>query len=65
LLKDYGLGEDRQSGSVQKKVKLDYSLPGKPTDNAFLESFNGRFRLECIRIRQTHHWYRTVGAGKI
>ena len=28
-------------------VELDFSRPGKPTDNAFIESFNGRFRQEC------------------
>lgn len=29
-------------------VKLDFSRPGKPTDNAFIESFNGRLREECL-----------------
>ena len=29
-------------------VELDFSRPGKPTDNAFIESFNGRFRQECL-----------------
>jgi putative transposase len=29
-------------------VSLDFSRPGKPTDNAFIESFNGRFREECL-----------------
>ena len=29
-------------------VELDFSRPGKPTDNAFIESFNGRFRRECL-----------------
>jgi putative transposase len=28
-------------------VKLDFSRPGKPTDNAVIESFNGRLRDEC------------------
>ena len=32
------------------KVVLDYSRPGKPTDNAFIESFNGRFRDECLNL---------------
>lgn len=29
-------------------VSLDFSKPGKPTDNAFVESFNGKFRAECL-----------------
>jgi len=28
-------------------VELDFSRPGKPVDNAFIESFNGRLRQEC------------------
>ena len=34
-------------------LKLDFSRPGKPTDNAFIESFNGRFREECLN----QHWF--------
>ena len=34
-------------------VKLDFIRPGKPTDNAFIESFNGRFRQECLN----EHWF--------
>jgi putative transposase len=30
------------------EVTLDFSRPGKPTDNAFIESFNGKFRGECL-----------------
>lgn len=29
-------------------VTLDFSRPGKPTDNAFIESFNGKVRSECL-----------------
>ena len=29
-------------------VELDFSRSGKPTDNAFIEAFNGRFRQECL-----------------
>ena len=29
-------------------AQLDFSKPGKATDNAFIESFNGRFRQECL-----------------
>ncbi len=38
------------------RVKLDFSRPGKPTDNAFIESFNARFRLECLN----QHWFVTL-----
>jgi len=34
-------------------VTLDFSRPGKPTDNAYIESFNGRFRDECLNT----HWF--------
>lgn len=30
------------------QVELDFSRPGKPTDNALIESFNGSFRHECL-----------------
>ena len=29
-------------------VELDFIRPGKPTENAFIESFNGRLRQECL-----------------
>lgn len=34
----------------ENKVALDFSRPGKPTDNAFIESFNGSFRDECLNV---------------
>jgi len=30
------------------QVELDFSWPGKPTDNALIEAFNGRLREECL-----------------
>ena len=35
------------------RVKLDFIRPGKPTGNAFIESFNGRLRQECLN----QHWF--------
>lgn len=35
-------------------VKLDFIRPGKPVDNAFVESFNGRFRDECLNVNIFH-----------
>ena len=29
-------------------VKFDFSRPGKPTDDAFIEAFDGLFRAECL-----------------
>lgn len=34
-------------------VTIDFSRPGKPTDNPFIESFNGSLRDECLNI----HWF--------
>lgn len=34
--------------AYSNKVELDYSRPGKPTDNAFIESFSGKVRQECL-----------------
>jgi putative transposase len=37
-------------------VILDFSRRGKPTDNAAIESFNGRFRSECLNV----HWFHSL-----
>jgi len=43
-------------------VKLDFIRPGKPVDNAFIESFNGRLRDECLN----QNWFASVDqAGRI
>src|ERR1700744_6600958 len=34
--------------AYENKVIIDYSRPGRPTDNPFVESFNGSFRDECL-----------------
>jgi len=34
--------------AYENNVTLDFSRPGKPTDNPFIESFNGSFRDECL-----------------
>ena len=34
--------------AYENGVTLDFSRPGKPTDNAFVDSFNGRLRDECL-----------------
>jgi putative transposase len=42
--------------AYMKKVELDYSRRGKPTDNAFIEAFNSRFRQECLN----EHWFMSI-----
>lgn len=37
-------------------VTLDFSRSGKPTDNAFIKSFNGKFRAECLN----QHWFMSL-----
>ncbi len=36
--------------AYENGVVLDFSRPGKPTDKAFIESFNGSFRDECLNV---------------
>ncbi len=34
--------------AFEHSVELRLTQPGKPTQNGFIESFNGRFRDECL-----------------
>jgi len=47
------ISRDLDLWAYQNDVTLDFSRPGKPTDNAFIEYFNGRFRAECLNT----HWF--------
>jgi len=42
--------------AYENKVVLAFSRPGKPTDNPYIESFNGKFRDECLST----HWFSTL-----
>lgn len=46
--------------AFKNKVRLDFIQPGKPNENAFIESFNGRFRDECLNENQ----FETVGDAR-
>jgi putative transposase len=37
-------------GAYENRVSMDFSRPGKPTDNAFAESFIGSLRDECLNV---------------
>jgi putative transposase len=41
-------------------VELAFSRPGKPTDNAHIEAFNGRLRQECLN----QHWFLSLSDAR-
>ena len=41
-------------------TRLDFSRPGKPTDNAFVETFNGSLRDECLNV----HWFESLAHAR-
>ena len=46
--------------AYQHGIELDFPRPGKPTDNAFVEAFNGQFRLECLN----QHWFGNMSEAR-
>jgi putative transposase len=40
----------------ERGIKLQFIRPGKPVDNAYMESFNGKFRDECLN----QNWFMSV-----
>lgn len=42
--------------AYENGVMLDFSRPGKPTDNAFIKSFSGSFRDECLNV----NWFSSL-----
>jgi putative transposase len=46
--------------AYQNGVQLSFSRPGKPTDNPFIESFNGSLRQECLNT----HWFRSIAEAE-
>jgi len=46
--------------SKKAGVKLHFIQPGKPTQNALIESFNGKLRDECLN----EHWFRNLAHAK-
>lgn len=50
------ISRDLDLWAYHNAVVLDFSRPGKPTDNSFIESFNGKFRMECLNT----HWFKSL-----
>lgn len=46
--------------AYEKGIKLNFIQPGKPTQNGFIESFNGKFRDECLN----ENWFLSLNHAK-
>jgi len=46
--------------AYQHQVRIDFSRPGTPTDNAHVESFNATLRRECLNA----HWFESLQEAK-
>ena len=59
----YALTEalDFSSPNREATSVLDFSRPGKPTDNSYIESLNGKFRAECLNA----HWFMSLDDARI
>ena len=53
-------GERWRTWAYENGVRLHIIAPGKPVQNASIESFNGRFRDECLN----GHWFRSYPATR-
>jgi len=51
---------DKDLRAYTNGVTLDVSRPGKPKDNAFIETFNGRLRAECLNA----HWFLSLADAR-
>jgi len=53
-------GKALDQWAYENGVQLKLIQPGKPTQNAFIESFNGRFRDECLN----EHWFTSLAHAR-
>jgi putative transposase len=44
----------------RRGIELCFIRPGKPIENAYVESFNGKFRDECLN----EHWFLSVAEAQ-
>ena len=50
------VSRDMDLWAYKHNITLDFSRPGKPTDNAFIEAFNSKLRSECLNV----HWFLSI-----
>lgn len=54
------ISRDLDLWAYANNVTLDFSRPGKPTDNGFIEAFNSKLRSECLNA----HWFLTLADSR-
>lgn len=54
-------GKALDQWAYERGVTLKLIQPGKPTQNAFIESFNGKFRDECLN----EHWFGSLAEARV
>ena len=54
-------GKAMLTWSHEKAIALRLIEPGKPNQNAYIESFNGRFRDECLN----EHWFTSLAHAQV
>ena len=53
--------------NLERKINLVHTQPGKPTQNGYIESFNGKLREECLRTSWFENLFdarRKIGAWR-
>jgi putative transposase len=53
-------GKALDAWAYRRGVKLHFIRPGKPVENAYVESFNGKFRDECLN----EHWFTSLAHAR-
>jgi putative transposase len=53
-------GQVMDAWAYERRVTLSFIRPGKPNDNAYIESFNGKFRDECLN----EHWFTSIAHAR-
>jgi putative transposase len=53
-------GQVLDTWAYEHQIRLNFIRPGKPVENAYVESFNGRFRDECLN----EHWFLTMAHAR-
>ena len=48
------------SGGAERRQRSSVGVPGRPTDNSFIEMFNDQFRSECLNA----HWFLTLADAR-